>query len=133
VRAIASTATPAECAPLNGIIWTNDDARIIGYAGLSHIDATRRQAKLRFWIGSEIPRVDFAFTILTLHRVYALQLARQPRLGHIRSGIDCLARYRAVSRAIESTTRRAPLAPSAAASAELRSTLVSTRPYKYTT
>jgi RimJ/RimL family protein N-acetyltransferase len=90
--------------PLDWAVCANRDRRVIGYSGLTHIDPVRRQAQLRFWIGCGMTEderfnlanaaecveavVDFAFHKLTFHRVYALQLTRQPRTEHILAGID---------------------------------------------
>jgi len=68
--------------------------RIVGYAGLNKIDIERGQAELRFWVGCGAERrrdavewsaaiVKFAFTDLRLNRIYALQLSRHPRAGHV--------------------------------------------------
>lgn len=77
---------------------THGDDQIIGYAGLDKIDAERRQAELKFWVGSGVERfgyatewseavVDFALTRIELDRVYALQLARHPLAGRVLSAV----------------------------------------------
>ena len=75
-----------------------DDDRLAGYAGLSRIDAQRRQAELRFWVGCGVQKhsdatecaqtvVDFAWSRLKMWRIYALQLARHPLAGRVLSGL----------------------------------------------
>lgn len=72
--------------------------RLAGYAGLNKIDAERRQAELRFWVGRGVERkndaiewcaaiVKFALTDLDLNRIYALQLSRHPLVGRILAGV----------------------------------------------
>lgn len=74
------------------------EVQIVGYAGLYNIDIQRRQAELRFWVGSGAKRhenaaewseavVDFALTELALNRVYALQLERHPLAARVLSTI----------------------------------------------
>jgi [ribosomal protein S5]-alanine N-acetyltransferase len=71
-----------------------DDRHILGYAGLNRIDIERKQAELRFWVGCEAQRreyatewctaiLKFALDRLGMQRVYALQLARHPLAGHV--------------------------------------------------
>lgn len=68
------------------------DDQLVGYAGLNDIDDERRQAELRFWVGSGVERlgyavewsetiVDFALMRIDLVRIYALQLERHPLAG----------------------------------------------------
>jgi RimJ/RimL family protein N-acetyltransferase len=70
------------------------DDSLAGYAGLNRIDMQRGQAELRFWVGVGVERhsdatewseaiVEFALTGLKINRVYALQLARHPLVGHV--------------------------------------------------
>ncbi len=89
---------------LNWALCTSLEERVIGYSGLDHIDAAQLQAQLRFWIGcGTMPEarnslanasecveavIDFAFRHMALRRVYALQLARQPRAGHVLAGVN---------------------------------------------
>jgi RimJ/RimL family protein N-acetyltransferase len=79
---------------LHWAVLKNGDQRIAGYAGLDPIDTRRAQAQLRFWVGRGVERkkdavewseaiVAFAFSDLTLRRVYALQLERHPLAGHV--------------------------------------------------
>ena len=74
------------------------DDRIVGYAGLHHIDLQRGQAELRFWVGCGVERasdaiewsaavVEFALAQLDMNRVYALQLDRHPLAGRVLSSI----------------------------------------------
>jgi [ribosomal protein S5]-alanine N-acetyltransferase len=75
------------------------DGRIVGYAGLHHIDRERGQAELPFfWVGCDVERasdaiewsaavVEFALTQLDMKRVYALQLDRHPLAGRVLSAI----------------------------------------------
>jgi hypothetical protein len=43
---LESPATPAHSTPLNWAVCAGDDNQVIGYTGLNHIDATRRQAQI---------------------------------------------------------------------------------------
>jgi RimJ/RimL family protein N-acetyltransferase len=102
-RWLGQPTAPAYATPLHWAICSRDDGCVIGYSGLNTLDLKRRQAKLRFWIGSGIEAqgysnfanaiecveavMDFAFTELALCRVYALQLMRQPRPGQILAAI----------------------------------------------
>jgi len=72
--------------------------RIVGYAGLDKIDAARGQAELRLWVGCGVKRksdaiewsaaiVDFAWTDLSLNRIYALQLDRHLLAGRVLAAI----------------------------------------------
>ena len=74
------------------------DDRIVGYAGLHHIDMERGQAELRFWVGRGVERtsdavewsaaiVEYALAELGMNRVYALQLDRHPLAGRVLSAI----------------------------------------------
>jgi ribosomal-protein-alanine N-acetyltransferase len=74
------------------------DDRIVGYAGLHHIDMERGQAELRFWVGCGVVRtsdavewsaaiVEYAVAGLDMNRVYALQLDRHPLAGRVLSAI----------------------------------------------
>jgi ribosomal-protein-alanine N-acetyltransferase len=83
---------------LHWVALRDGDDRIAGYAGLNDIDADRRQAELRFWVGCGVERrsdavewcaavVKFALTALNLNRIYALQLGRHPLAGRVLSDI----------------------------------------------
>ena len=71
----------------------NDD-RLIGYAGLGPLDAINRQVALSVWVGRGPERrsnateaaqaaLALAFTSLGVHRVYALQIARDAFSGRV--------------------------------------------------
>ncbi len=103
-RWLGETTAPAYSTPLHWAIGSRANGRMFGYGGLNDIDIRRRQAKLRFWIGCGIEGqeysnfanatecveaiLNYAFTHLTLTRVYALQLTRQQRPGQILAGTD---------------------------------------------
>jgi ribosomal-protein-alanine N-acetyltransferase len=103
-RWLGEAAAPGYATPLHWAISSCANGRMFGYGGLNDIDLRRRQAKLRFWIGCGIAGqdysnfanatecigavLDYAFTHLTLARVYALQLTRQDRPGQILAGTD---------------------------------------------
>ena len=83
---------------LHWAVSKHGDARLLGYAGLNAIDMARRQAELRFWVGSGVKRTDdatewaqavleFAVNALGLERVYALQLARHPPAARVLESI----------------------------------------------
>lgn len=74
---------------LHWAVVKNGENCLLGYTGLHAIDLDRRQAELRFWVGSGVKRssyaaewagavLNFAMGALDLSRVYALQLARHP-------------------------------------------------------
>lgn len=74
------------------------DDRLVGYAGLLDIDLEHRQAELSLWIGPRSERIGyaaesaqsvlaFAFTGLSMNRVYASHIARHPRFPRILTGI----------------------------------------------
>lgn len=74
------------------------DQRLIGYAGLTRLDLQNRQAALSVLLGCTTERrslaveagqvaMAFAFTTLGMHRVYALQLARDAFVGRVLASI----------------------------------------------
>jgi RimJ/RimL family protein N-acetyltransferase len=88
-----SAAWTSHCA-LHWAALKAGESRVIGYAGLNHIDLERAQAELRFWVGWGVERgsyavewcaaiLDYALTRLGMTRIYALQLARHPLAGHV--------------------------------------------------
>jgi RimJ/RimL family protein N-acetyltransferase len=84
---------PAFATPLHWAISSRESGHVIGYSGLNDLDPGRRQAKLRFWIGCDATEcvaavVNHAFNTLALHRVYALQLTRQPWPGQILADVN---------------------------------------------
>ena len=103
-RWLGEPTAPAYATALHWAISSRANGRMSGYGGLNDIALRRRQAKLRFWIRCGIEGqdysnfanatecvgavLDYAFTHLTLERVYALQLTRQDRPGQILAGTD---------------------------------------------
>lgn len=96
---ISSHASEWACGrALHWAVTKFDDTQIVGYAGLDKIDGERRQAELRFWVGSGVERcgyatewsqavIEFALTRIELDRVYALQLARHPLAGRVLASV----------------------------------------------
>ena len=83
---------------LHWAVVKSGDTSLLGYAGLNAIDLERRQAELRFWVGSGVKRtsyatewaaavLEFAINALDLNRVYALQLARHPPAARVLESI----------------------------------------------
>lgn len=74
------------------------DDRLMGYAGLARLDLENRQSALSVWIGRGPERrslaaeagqvaMAFAFTMLGINRVYALQIARDAYAGRVLQSI----------------------------------------------
>ncbi|HOI58557.1 MULTISPECIES: GNAT family N-acetyltransferase [unclassified Methanoculleus] len=71
-----------------------DDGTLVGAAGLVEIDRRHGRAELGYWVGrpyqgrgyaTEAARavIEYGFSVLELHRVYALHLSRNPASGRV--------------------------------------------------